>query len=201
MIQHNHTDVFLDSFDSKKKIKRAIIVDSGCGDSYATKRLAADGARYINAYDPGIIGANHLEMHKSGCKISYTSRLEELAYDIVWSHHVVEHIQNPIAYLKHFGSYMKSDGELWLGCPNTADNPIFSYGHLSNFTISNLVLCLQCAGFDVKNIKWLINSGQIRIRIRRGACRTLPKPFDEMLEGQQHFNVNELPAVWRWNEE
>ena len=198
-LQHNHTDVFLDSFDSGKLIQNAIVVDSGCGDGYASSQFINRGALKVLAHDVIPQISDYLK-HPD---ISHVDKLYIIAnqYDIVWSHHAIEHIDNPIEYLRGFSFLLKDSGWLWITCPNTANNPVYSDGHIHNFTIANLILCLNKAGFNVRDARWLINDGQLRVRVQCGGDGELPEPIYQYRKDNNHFNVNELPNKWRWNEE
>lgn len=199
-IQHNHTEVFFKSFDAKAKITNAIVLDSGCGDGFASKVFADCGASLVFAHDITILRDGEYDHPNIVWFDSLTDVYRQC--DIVWSHHVIEHTENPIEYLRQLQQRLSNHGELWLTCPNTASNAVFAQGHLSNFTIANLVLCLQAAMFDVENICWLINDGQLRVRIRKTAIQTpLPEPFVKLINLDAHFGLNKLHKKWRWNEE
>jgi len=193
-IQHSHTDEFLKFPGATSKIRGASILDSGCGDGFASKRFVELGAKYVLAHDPYALlpdSTTHIHYVKSYIP---TSEM----FDIAWTHHVIEHVPNPIEYLARIGLQLKKTGELWLGCPNTAKNSVYASGHLHNFTIANLVLCLQRADFDVFNISWLINPGQLRIKIKKGNSPQLPRVMEKLLARDKHFDVNKLPIKLNW---
>ena len=200
-IQHSHTGVFFKSFDARAKCNGAIVMDSGCGDGYASRAFITYGAALVLAYDP----VDYKDEKYTHPRIKWRNSLELIPNDcdIIWSHHVIEHTENPIDYLWNLREYLFDHVELWLTCPNTANNSVFAKGHLSNFTIANLVLCLQKADYCVENIRWMVCKGQIRVRIPKTGMipNILPKPFNDLLAKNEHFNVNDLPTKWRWNEE
>ena len=199
VVQHHCTDVFMNSFKSDDKIKDKVILDSGCGDGYASKQFAKRGAAHVNSYDPSApIVLDYVDE-----RISTFNSIEWIGTfcDIAWTHHVIEHVHSPETYLTTLRNRMRDDGELWLTCPNTATHSTFSYGHVHNFTIANMVLTLQKACFGVEDIKWMLTAGQLRVRVPRIGGLELPKPFKRLLERNQHFPVGALPQTWRWNEE
>ena len=197
-IQHNQTDTFLNSFNAKRTIKGANILDSGCGDAYASVRFIGMGANHVTAYDPYDFKCECYDVKLTN--LTFKSVLKPLTnvFDIIWSHHVIEHIPNPIEYLQSLKSQLRETGELWLGCPNTAKTCVFAAGHLHNFTIANLVLCLQEAEFPVRDMSWLVHKGQLRIRVSKNGDARLPQPFIDAILRNTHFDVGILPQSWRW---
>lgn len=193
-VQHRHTDKFLTSFNSKQRLSGAVVLDSGCGDAYASIQFARYGAKHITAHDP------FAPLGVSTDKITFVKSYIPFAetFDIVWTHHVIEHVPNPIQYLTNLRLILKQDGELWLGCPNTAYNSVFALGHLHNFTLGNMILCLQRAEFGVTDIRWLVDKGQIRIRIPVNGVLNFPTPFQKLYVRNKHFDVTKLPERWRW---
>jgi len=192
-IQHNLTNEFLKSMVTKKIIN-ARILDSGCGDGYASQRFIELGAMSVVAHDP------FATLPGSTDKIHYKKSYIPLTddFDIIWSHHVIEHVDNPVDYLQRLGSQLKPNGELWLGCPNSATSAVFADGHIHNFTIANLVLCLQKAGLHVETMSWFITGGQLRIRIYKGFSPTLPRVMRQLIIRNKHFAVSTLPTKLNW---
>ena len=200
-IQHVKTLEFLDSFDSKSQLELGTVVDSGCGDGFASNEFVKRGARWVLAYDPQIDKYNdkYFLYYPERILRQDTAPFSPVAADIVWSHHVIEHQENPIEYLMILGSMLKDTGELWLSCPNTANIAVFAYGHLQHFTIGNLILCLQRAKYATYSIKWWVAKGQLRIRIPLLGDGSLPEPFVyELKHHGQHFDLTNLPEKWNW---
>ena len=197
-LQHNHTMAFLDSFESLKRIKDAVVMDSGCGDGFAAHIFTTLGAKLVLAYDP-VLSYNpeyehqHIKWYDS---LKYINRI----CNICWSHHVIEHIDNPVEYLRQLKNHVASSGEVWLSCPNTEHDAAFSLGHIHNFTIGNLVACFGKAGYGIRGIKWLVTPGQLRVRVPVCGSDDWPDPFILKLKNSQHFNVHELPREWRWKQ-
>lgn len=173
-------------------------MDSGCGDGYASRAFVTHGAALVFAYDV-MLDINDKYLHPR-IKLYDSLKVMHEICDIVWTHHVIEHVDNPIEYLRQLRNRLNTDGELWLACPNTANNSVFAKGHIHNFTVANIVLCLQKAGYCVEDMSWLINDGQLRIRVPKVGVspHLLPKPFEKLLKRDQHFNVDKLPKEWNW---
>ena len=198
-IQHHCTRQFFISFDSGNHCKGAKVLDSGCGDGFASKTFLIHKAHSIYAYDPDLKTDG---LHQDD-KIRYAKQLPVTSdtFDIFWSHHVIEHVNDPVAYLHSFRKYSRLKSELWLGCPNTMDLSVFSLGHIHNFTIANLVLVLQRANLGVRDMRWYLTPGQIRVRVPIHGGTDLPDPFLQQQRRNKHFRVKDLPQNWRWNNE
>jgi len=194
-VQHLKTLEFLNSFDADSQIKDNFIIDSGCGDGFATKEFIKRGAGFVESYDPN----NSKYDREYQYRILWEDKC--MSYNnahIVWSHHVIEHVENPINYLKITRTMLLPEGELWLACPNTTNNSVWAFGHLSNFTLGNLIRCLQLANYATYGIKWWVTEGQIRIRIQREGSNCLPEPIALLAEKDKHFDLNNLPKRWDW---
>lgn len=202
-VQHNCTREFFSSFVSKHKCKDAIIMDSGCGDGYASRTFVTYGALLVLAYDP-VLNLNQEFTHP---RIKHYDSLKVMhnICDIVWSHHVIEHVDNPIEYLRQLKGRLDKNGELWLTCPNTSTtrNCVYSGGHINNFNIANMIQCLERAGYPAHLTRWWLTDGQLRIRVPKYSMDTskYPQPFMRALSMNNHFNVSELPQKWRWKNE
>lgn len=189
------TDVFLKSFKSTQLIHNAKILDSGCGDGYASKRFVELGAEQVDAVDPftlRFVPSPKVKFHRYPIIVDKT-------YDIVWSHHVIEHVHDPVKYLSELWFQLKDTGQLWLGCPNTLNTTVYAASHLHNFTLGNLLSCLQLAKFGTEEIKWSMPKGQLRIRVPKKGNSTLPEIILKRIETNIHFDLNTLPITWNWN--
>jgi len=196
--QHNHTQVFLDSFESGLKIQDARVIDSGCGDGFASNEFMKRGAKVVYIHD---IKDTFNKEYTDPKIVKVAGNLDWMNHcTISWSHHVLEHVRNPVEYLYRLRCKLTPCGELWLGCPNTEHDAVFAEGHVNNFTIGNLVLCLRDAGYAVGEMSWLITAGQIRVRVPNRGIGELPPPIALKFKTNKHFSIHELPREWRWNE-
>ena len=87
------------------------------------------------------------------------SGLEEGSFDVVCAYQTLEHVPDPIAFLKMLGRYLKKDGKLVIEVPNRHDPLISLYNnegykpfyyhraHLFYFSGNALLDTLQQAGF------------------------------------------------------
>ena len=164
-IQHAHTDDYINSLDINK-IKGAIIVDLGCGDGYAAKKFYNLKAKSVYGVDHNLrqdilLAKNH---------VTYVNDMSQIKdnVDIIWCHHCIEHVFNPIDFIRKIYDRLKLGGELWIGCPNSFHNPnIFSPGHIHNYNAVTLISQLRIVGFNVTDASWWWYKGQLRVRVKK----------------------------------
>ncbi len=84
------------------------------------------------------------------------ARLEDLApvpaYDFVLLVHVIEHFSQPTRALRRIWSLLRTEGQLYVECPNVygphaAPSRLFHYAHIYNFTPWTLKMMGESAGF------------------------------------------------------
>jgi len=191
-MSHSHSLDFLHSFNWQERIRNKVILDSGCGDGFVADLFSKNKAKSVYAYD--------IELRDNPIYKSITTRKPALnrAYDVVWTSHVIEHVEHPMFYLKELKVYLKAAGELWLSCPNMADGCVYSPGHLHNFVVPNLVNHLMHTGYDTKNMSWWHHKGQLRIIIKATGTSTWPEPCQMNLDKNGRINPKNLPIQWNW---
>ena len=180
--RHTITDDYLDSFPYADMVKGKRIADIGPGDGYATRKFLEAGAERV--YPNDITFTNFDKELESDPRVTCLKNnlnvfALSLQFDIVWCHHCLEHVNNPYGFLQNIADRLDPEVEswLWLGVPNMAQTPIFSAGHIHNFTAPSLIALLQRVGYDVENASiWAIR-GQLRIRIRPHKRTPYPAPM------------------------
>ena len=85
-------------------------------------------------------------------------------YDLVYSFHVIEHIPDPVAYVKKAHALLNKDGKLLIECPSW---DLHCFGdikqtiwepHLQYFTLSSMYVLLAGNGFAVQEIDFIGNA-------------------------------------------
>ncbi|PTY04046.1 hypothetical protein DB346_04430 [Verrucomicrobia bacterium LW23] len=83
----------------------------------------------------------------------YTGRLEEVpgTFNLISLIHVLEHIENPLPFLKQIRSMLAPDGFLLVELPSYQDNPfeLLIADHATHFSVETAAALLQKAGFNV----------------------------------------------------
>jgi 2-polyprenyl-3-methyl-5-hydroxy-6-metoxy-1,4-benzoquinol methylase len=171
-IQHNHTDIFIDSMP-KDFFKDKSIIDFGSGDGYAARRLKELGANEILTVD--LLQSQYSDHHATNI---FTV---EGKYDIIWSHHCLEHIPNYFNALNKLRGLLNDTGHLILAVPNMDGVSEFSRGHINNFTMPSMITILQMTKFNVCAGKFWTEKGQLRVIVQPGASE-LPDKMHKLLE-------------------
>lgn len=72
-------------------------------------------------------------------------------FDLIVSNGVLEHVPDPVAFLKNIRSCIAESGFLYIGVPNFRNNPadLFTYDHLSRFTPETVNMVFQLGGFEI----------------------------------------------------
>jgi 2-polyprenyl-3-methyl-5-hydroxy-6-metoxy-1,4-benzoquinol methylase len=85
----------------------------------------------------------------------YTEPVEGIAgqYDLVSLIHVLEHIPNPVGYLRGLKAKLARGGLLLIEVPNFSANPfdLVIADHCSHFGVATLRAVVEAAGFEVKS--------------------------------------------------
>lgn len=200
-VQHAHTDDYLNSFPYADMVQGKVVADIGPGDGYATEKFLNAGAKRVFAFDidfsnfnGDLLAHGNLDFYK-GDLAAYA---EQCDVDIVWSHHCLEHVDDPLGFLKCMATMLPDNGWLWLAVPNMAHTPMFSPGHIHNFTAPSLLCLLQKAGFDTKHASVWAYRGQLRIKLQKGISTELPEPMEKALNETGRCDP-ELLAFHNWD--
>jgi len=84
-------------------------------------------------------------------------------FDAVMSHFVIEHVADPVAFLKTIRALLKSEGRLLLSLPDVAGNPgdMAVVDHLNHFSEVSLRHALSRAGFTALKLDTVSFPGAI----------------------------------------
>lgn len=151
-------------FDHIKDKKIEAVVDMGCGD-LPYKNLITP---YVNRYIGVDIEGNEKADAFVNLDTNQTNLQDEIA-DLVWSVQVLEHVDNPQAYLKECNRLLKKDGKLllsthghWMYHPDPVDN--------WRWTCTGLQKEIERAGFKVIKVKGMMGLLSMSIQLFQDAC-------------------------------
>ena len=84
----------------------------------------------------------------------------DIKFDVITSFHVIEHLKDPLSYIKELSKYLKSNGKLFLEFPNGDDALLTFYNskEFSKFTYWGAHLML----FNGDNIQTLIEKANLK---------------------------------------
>lgn len=135
------------------------VLDCACGVGWGTFLLANGGAKSVVGVDlsPNAIATARVFYSADNTKF-IQGVLGEINlranFDVITSFETLEHVDEPIAFLKSLRKYLKPDGLLMLTTPNSycfkyaRDKPYNPY-HLDEFTKDELLQMLKEAGWVV----------------------------------------------------
>ncbi len=201
-VQISHTDTYFATFDAASQVKGKTILDVGCGEGYAAKCFLDMGAKSVDALEPGLTGKNRRPRHIQDLPVGFYTNWQDVIdrkYDLIWHHHVIEHVEDCFRFLRDIHSMLNPDGWMWMACPNMAAFTIFSPGHIHNFQSAQLIEVLRLCGFASSDARILAAKGQLRVRVPRDGANRYPRPMAEQLEATGRCDSLAL-AQWRWQQ-
>jgi len=163
-----HLSELVDELINNKKIKNSCIVEIGCGKGTFLQRLISNkqGNNVGYGFDPTYVGSESLFDGKlKFIKKYYDSSFSNIPADVIICRHVIEHIPDPLNFLKIIKQALKNSTKtnIFFETPNiewTLKNNViwdFFYEHCSYFSISSLSTIFEKAGFNVKEAKNVFN--------------------------------------------
>lgn len=203
-VQQAHALVFLDSFPSEASLQGRRFLDVGCGDGFVAVIAKRRNAREVWAVDKAAPERDHLgrPLMVAQHQIAFARRVTDIAdgnFDVVWCHHVLEHIEAPVDFLRTLRAKLCPTGWLWITVPNMANNAVFSPGHLHNYFAPSLAAQLQLASFGSASLKVWAHKGQLRMRVPRDGVPGYPPPMEKALQTSGRCPSEALER-WRWEE-
>jgi len=190
--------VFMGMMSCKDKT----VLDVGCGTGWMSNLLLEKGAQQVVAMDLSAIRPVALLEH-----IPYVQTLEELKqplpsiFDILWCHHMLEHLENPIAFLTELAKIGK---QLWIALPFACSPYAFAKGHIHNYNMPLLAEHLRRSGWDASNGSYYTDMNPSGTRqllwavIDVGGDGTYPEPMDELNVEGVNTAHNLVFDTWNW---
>ena len=134
---------------AKKFVKNKIVVDVACGNGYGSKILKEAGAKYVFGIDKNKKAVEYARKNYMAANVNFSvgdgekMSIDSKSIDVVISFETIEHLKNPIFFLKEIKRVLKLNGILVLSTPNREfsyeDNPF----HLKEYTLNELNLILS----------------------------------------------------------
>lgn len=181
------------------------ILDVGAGPGYQTEWLLHRGKDAV-AVDvtPPIVDVPYMK-----ADMTVEIPVDEHV-DAVWSHHALEHVENPQAALREFHRIIKPGGWLFLTVPQI--DTTISNGHIQGYNMPLLVYHLALAGFDTASGHFGKFRSHLRVAVQNTSRNTkrgwnvslselserglLPHSTRDMIVSTGRFNGASLTTTW-----
>lgn len=143
--EQSHSKVFMDHLESVKKIIEenipagSNIVEIGCGKGTFLEILRNTGRYNICGYDPAYEGESEYVK-----KCYYPPKGEYAKADLFVMRHVIEHVPDPLNFLKNISIANENSGKIYIEVPdigwifNTGAFWDISYEHCNYFSVPSL---------------------------------------------------------------
>ncbi len=152
-----YIDKILEFIDISINLKDKSLLELGCGNGSMLVELQKKGAQVVGL-EPG----NHIQIAElRRVKIIndfFPSKEITGKFDIIFHYGVLEHIEDPIDFLKQHKAVLKKEGKIIVCVPNcepflsTGDVSLFIHEHYNYFTKDSLCICLNAAGFELDQV-------------------------------------------------
>lgn len=159
-------------------------LDVGCGNGNFLKAFSSlypewklSGCEYNDIYREDILAISGIEAFYEGGIDSLTGR-----YDFISLIHVLEHIENPIRFLRNVTSLLDEQGILLIEVPFYMDNPfeLLIADHASHFDESSMLGVLAAAGLAPVSISTRAVSKEMTVvATRQDQATDSEKPIKE----------------------
>lgn len=134
------------------------ILEIGCGNGVILKSLKKFTNASITGLEPGkhekIRGLDNIQVIQD----FFPSKQLTKKFDLIFSLLVLEHIEDPVEFLKIQAEYLNENGKIIFAVPNcesfleTGDISIFIHEHYSYFTKESIYHTVKLAGFSIEEI-------------------------------------------------
>ena len=150
----------------KESFQNKTLLDLGCGNGSLTKLIAPYFKKTI-AIDPSISGIEQAKSNYDGdidFQNNYIENIDEF-FEVVSLFEVIEHIYDPISFMKNVKERLKKDGKIFLSTPyhgyfknlvislmNGFDHhfdPLWTHGHIKFFSKKKNIWIVWYRGFKI----------------------------------------------------
>ena len=145
------------------------LLDFGCSNGNLLKsfhslrpRWKLSGAELVDQWKETVLALPGVEAFYSGANPAYAGR-----FDVISLSHVLEHIPDPIPFLKAISGHLTPGGRLLLAMPNLRQNP------------SDLIIADHCSHFDEDSLAYV--AGKAGLGIELLSSTMLPKELVAVL--------------------
>lgn len=126
------------------------VLDLGSGYGLQSQWFAQQGFDVVSV-DP-VAPSVEVPKYVQGDALDALCDFGECSFDFVWTHHVLEHVYDPITALDYVRYLLRPNG--WLVCVVPDIDRVISTEHIHNYSIPLLMYHLAATGFDCSRAFW-----------------------------------------------
>lgn len=157
-LAEGYTNDFLEFFKQHVENRNITsIFEIGCGGGYLLKRIKKFGNFKVTCLDPSPVALKNKE-HFDVVSSFYPCQKYKEKVDLIIHYDVLEHIENPVEFLKAHKNNLTEDGYILFAVPDCTnyismgDVSMVLHEHINYFDIESLTLTVQKAGFKNINV-------------------------------------------------
>jgi hypothetical protein len=188
-----------------------LVLEVGCGQGYFLERLANLAPAPLGGalgFDPSFRGQAKPPLKIQARYFDRAAAAEIQAnIDAIASRHVIEHVIEPVAFLKAVRAALPDDADVELFIETPCVEWILSgsviqdffYEHCSYFTAETLALCLRRAGFGVDSVEHVFSGQYLWAKAHpdREVSQSLPSSLPQ-LPLAERFAGRSTGVAQRW---
>jgi SAM-dependent methyltransferase len=164
---------FLEAVDLPEKGR---LLDIGCSNGNLLKSFHAlrpswklSGAELSGTFRDAILALPAVEAFYAGAEPVYAG-----PYDIISLSHLLEHIPDPVSFLKAIAGQLSAHGRILVATPDFVQNP------------SDLIIADHCTHFDERSLKFVVEKAGLGIELL--SARLLPKELVAIVSPQVEYS-------------
>jgi len=145
------------------------ILEIGFGSGIILKKLTEHGIENLSGIDPGnhsrVSGLENINLVTD----FFPSTKIQGKFDLIFSFLVLEHIEDPLEYLKNIISQLAENGKIIIGVPNCGpyieegDLSMFIHEHFNYFTAESIIHLVSKVNFKIEDLSVIEGSFVITI--------------------------------------
>jgi SAM-dependent methyltransferase len=139
-------------------------------------RWKLSGAELVDRWKETVLALPGVEAFYSGANSAYAGR-----FDVISLSHVLEHIPDPIPFLKALSGHLAPGGRLLLAMPNLRQNP------------SDLIIADHCSHFDADSLAYVVGKAGLGIDLL--STTMLPKELVAVLSLRRPAQVPDVASA------
>ena len=125
------------------------ILDFGCGGGYLLKNIHTNGTKIGIEVNPS---ARETAIENSILCLDDIRKVDDDSVDVLVTNHALEHVDNPVMYVKEFKRVVRNNGKVIIVVPHEITDELKPYDvnmHLYTWSPQNLYNLLSICGIDI----------------------------------------------------